>query len=371
MNILIDLSILRHPHCGLGQIALNYGRWYGRHADGLGRQERVTLLVPAEYVDAFGTGVDYLPARTVYRYMPWLLPDFDVWHSIHQLSPFRPRRGTRRILTIHDLNFLYEKHGAKQRRYLDRLQRECDSATEVCFISQFARNEAVSHLDLQSKRLHTIYNGVEDMTAGPLQRPQGVDETKPFLLCMGVVKAKKNVHTLLPMMDLLPEYNLVVAGPDGDPYAQRLRHELGTHPNVTMTGTVSDEERRWLYAHCVGLVMPSVAEGFGLPVIEAMQWGKAVFASRYTSLPEIGAECAAYFPDFSPEAMAATVRQGLASRTADDTQAAILHAAQFDYESHMRQYWQLYRHYGAEHAEPKNSSRLKKNQNKTKQVTKK
>ena len=57
MNILIDLSILRHPYCGLGQIALNYGRWYARHAQGLEPGTAVTLLVPRSHIGAFGEDV--------------------------------------------------------------------------------------------------------------------------------------------------------------------------------------------------------------------------------------------------------------------------------------------------------------------------
>ena len=57
MNILIDLSILRHPYCGLGQIALNYGRWYARHAQGLEPGTVVTLLVPRSHIGAFGEDV--------------------------------------------------------------------------------------------------------------------------------------------------------------------------------------------------------------------------------------------------------------------------------------------------------------------------
>ncbi len=343
MKILIDLSILRHPYCGLGQIALNYGRWYATHAESMDGQVRVTLLVPRGYIGAFGDGVDYIEAKDIYRLMPQLMPRYDLWHSIHQLTPFRPRKGTPRILTIHDLNFLYEKHGAKQQRYLRRLQRECDSASTVCFISQFARSTALQHLKLDGKELHTVYNGVEQTTAGPQQRPAAVDPEKPFLLCIGVVKAKKNVHSLLPAMDRLPAYTLIIAGNDSDPYAQTLRSGLAEHPNVLMLGIVSDAERRWLYAHCTALLMPSLSEGFGLPVIEAMQWGKPVFASRCTSLPEIGGAHAHYFDNFNPEHIANTIADGIESHTDADAEAAAEYAATFGYETHMERYWLLYR----------------------------
>ena len=343
MKLLIDLSILRHPYCGLGQIALNYGRWLAGHAHEIPSGIDITLLVPKPYIGAFGPYVGYLQARPIYRHLPWLLPRFDLWHSIHQLSPFRPaNRRTRRIVTIHDLNFLYEKHGRKRLRYLHRLQAECDRADTLCFISQFARQQALQHLRLGTTPLHTIYNGVQDLTTGPQRPPLGIDPARPFLLSIGVIKPKKNIHTLFPLMTLLPGYDLIVAGNDTDPYARDLRSQLPSHPNIRFTGIVDDDQRRWLYAHCTALLMPSLSEGFGLPVIEAMQWGKPVFASTHTSLPEIGGTHAFYFTDFQPAHMAGTLLQGLAAYTPAKAQDAKTHAATFNYDTHMTRYCNLY-----------------------------
>lgn len=341
-SLLIDLSILRHPYCGLGQIALNYGRWYAQHADRLPSEVEVTLLVPKSYVGAFGQGVKYLVARDCYRLMPWLMPRYDVWQSIHQLSPFRPyARGIHRLITVHDVNFMYEKQGRKRERYRRRLQRECDGAECVVFISHFVEEDTRRHIALEGKETHVIYNGVEDLREGAQQRPSEVDATIPFLLNIGVVRAKKNNHVLLPMMELLPDCRLVIAGDDSGDYAQHIREQLPRHTNVQLLGTVDDDQRRWLYAHCAGLVMPSLCEGFGLPVIEAMQWGKPVFCSRMTSLPEIGSCYAYYFPSFEAEAMAQTVREGLS--TFDDCRAEEVqeYASRFGYAHHMEKYWKI------------------------------
>ena len=67
MRILVDLSILRHPYCGLGQVAMNYGRWYGDHAAELLPDHEVTLLVPRDFEGHFGNGVRYLVACARYR----------------------------------------------------------------------------------------------------------------------------------------------------------------------------------------------------------------------------------------------------------------------------------------------------------------
>lgn len=343
MKILIDLSILRHPWCGLGQIAMSYGQWYAAHPETIVEGCEVTLLVPKAFVGAFGDKVDYLEARDIYRLLPCLMPRYDLWHSIHQMSPFRPSsRSTRRIVTIHDVNFIYEKRGTKRQKYTHRLQRECDSADEICFISRFAQKDTAKHIDIGGKPQHVIYNGVATLTEGTQEPVAQASDGTPFMLSIGVLKAKKNLHTLLPMMDLMPGFRLIIAGDDSDTYAQQLRDQLPQHPNVSIVGTVSNEQRRWLYAHCSALLFPSLSEGFGLPIIEAMQWGKPVFCSDRTSLPEIGSTHAFYFTDFEPESMAAVVKRGLAAFDAAAALAEQKYAAAYSYESHMRQYWSIY-----------------------------
>ena len=339
MKVLVDLSMLRHPYCGLGQVALNYGRWLGAHPQ---PDFDVTLLLPKEYVGAFGDGVQYLPLRNHYRFLP--VGHFDVWHSIHQLSPFHPSPDTIRILTIHDFNLLYYKTPAKRRRYQRLLQHECDSARKVCFISRFVADEAPRFLDLKGKEPIVIYNGVENLADGPQEPPQGWCSARPFFLSMGVVTEKKNLAALLPMMRLLPDYDLLIAGNDSSDYARRLRNEAGA--NVHLLGTVSDAERRWLYAHCTALLFPSLFEGFGLPVVEAMQFGKPVFCSTATSLPEVGGDVACYFQNWNPDNMAETVRQGLRDFTPEQAEGARRRAALFSYDRHMESYLGLYRAMG-------------------------
>jgi len=342
MTLLIDLSILRHPYCGLGQLALGYGNYYAARPDFFPADCTVTLLVPRDWVGRFGDHVQYLVCRDIYRFCPWLVPHYDVWHSIHQLTPFRPAGSTRRILTVHDVNFVYEKQGAKRRRYIRRLQRECDSAAEVCFISRFSMNDALRFVDLHGRQGHVVYSGAASIDGVPQQQPDGIPQDKPFLLSLGVLKPKKNTHTLLPMMEHLEGYNLVIAGDGHGDYADGLRRYADTHPNVFVAGAVSDPERNWLFAHCAGFLFPSLFEGFGRPVIEAFQWGKPVFCSTCTSIPEFGAEHAFYFSDFTPLHMAQTVSGGLAVFDEKRRQAEQEYAASFSYDRHMQQYLNLY-----------------------------
>lgn len=347
-KILIDLSILRHPMCGLGQIAINYGRWYQRNAASLADKLDITLLVPKNYIGAFGNDVHYIKRNDIHRQFPCTMPYFDIWHSINQATAFRPKsKRTRFIFTIHDVNFLHEKPDNKQNKYRRKLQRMCDRASEFTFISRFAQEDTSRVIDLRGKPSRVIYNAVEDLTVGVQQQPTQLGDLADsqsfnFFLALGEVKEKKNIHTLIPMLEHFPQHHLVIAGNDNTEYAAFLRSQIALKPRIHIIGIVSDAQRRWLYSHCTALLFPSLAEGFGLPIIEAMQWGKPVFCSDKTSLPEIGSTHAHYFHDFEPDHMAAVVREGLASYNENDADAARSYAASFSYEKHMRNYIDLY-----------------------------
>jgi glycosyltransferase involved in cell wall biosynthesis len=150
------------------------------------------------------------------------------------------------------------------------------------------------------------------------------------------------------MLVHLPHSRLVIAGSTHDPYAnliERRAAELGLANRVQLVGRVSDEERLWLYQQCEALVFPSLAEGFGLPLIEAMHCGRPVFSSRCTSLPEVGGSLAVYWDNFDPEGMAATVRDGLRRIAADPAYTDQLRAwsRQFTWPRTAERYLELYR----------------------------
>ncbi|MGI4760903.1 MAG: glycosyltransferase, partial [Janthinobacterium lividum] len=103
--------------------------------------------------------------------------------------------------------------------------------------------------------------------------------------------------------------------------------------------------KTWYYQHCLAYVQPSLAEGFGLPVVEAMQFGKPVFLSSLTSLPEVGGSVGRYFPDFSPAAMRRVLADGLHEYQAAPTaRAAALraHAAGFSWAQSAADYLAVY-----------------------------
>src|SRR5690606_39999229 len=157
---------------------------------------------------------------------------------------------------------------------------------------------------------------------------------------------KKNFH-VLPCLLRGNGYELVIAGSARSPYRDKILEEARRHhvaERVKIIGNISQEEKFWYYRHCEAFVFPSIAEGFGLPVIEAMHFSKPTFISRLTSLPEIGRDFAYYFDSFDPDAMSEVFDRGMSTPfTLAKKQAMAQHAASFSWDRAASQYLDVYR----------------------------
>lgn len=344
MRILIDLSILKNVHCGLGQVALNYGYFF-RDSYTPQPNEQIYLLVPSRFVGAFGDKVKYIIAHKIYRVFPWLIGKrFDVWHAIHQLSRYRPV-AKRYILTIHDFNFVYEKRGKKVEQYLKKIQKKAERAEKIVCISEFARQETKRYLQMGKKSIDVIYNGIERIDLQQELVPAQVAPQKPYLFTIGECKEKKNFHVLLDIMQYLPQYQLYIAGNDHTEYADRMRATIAAKgiQNVHLLGLVSPKEKVWLYRHCAAFVFPSLFEGFGLPIVEAMLFRKPVICSQETSLIEIGGKHVQFFEKGYPPKESAELIERAMQTKADRQEAAYQYAISFSWEHHLSSYLLLYR----------------------------
>lgn len=343
-DLLIDIYRTKDPHSGLGQFSQQFAETL--IAQGF-RDARFTFLAPANGLNPALDGQRVLRDSVLIRPPFSRSPRFDLWHSLHQLPSHRPRKGGAWVYTVHDLNFLIEKPAVKARRYLTRLQRDLDRATVITAISRFTKAQLEKHADVKGREVRVIHNGVRFPQPGRAPLPSGIGN-RPYFLCVGVLKEKKNFHVLLPLLARFPDHDLVIAGNDRTPYGDRMHREAaaaGLAGRVRLLGKVDDAVRDTLYAHCAALLVPSLAEGFGLPLVEALALGKPVFSSRSTSLPEIGGDAAFYFDSFNPETMASAVHDGLAQweRMGAEAEAvAKKHAARFSWPACMDAYLKAY-----------------------------
>ncbi len=356
-RILVDFEKMRHLECGLGQFSLELA--WALLAERR-PEDDLHYFLPEQHAPRFHHAkVVIKPVRRwqkaayiapirdrVNRIIPG--PHYDLWHVSNQCSWYEPWNArVPVVLTIHDLNFLREKTPKTIESYLYSIQQRINRATCITTISNFVAGEVRSHFDLQGKPLRVIYNGASNASAEDVKRPSYAPKEK-FLFSIGDFMAKKNFHVLLEMIRFLPEYHLVLAGNHDTEYGRTIRlraSELGLENRVVLPGRISNADRQWLYAHCTAFGFPSITEGFGLPVIEAMYAGKPVFMSTATSLPEIGGSVGFYWKSYEPKAMASFVRMGLeeVEKTPEYPDRVRQHAAQFSWSLAARNYLSLYR----------------------------
>ncbi|NVO18970.1 MAG: glycosyltransferase family 4 protein [Bacteroidetes bacterium] len=345
-SILIDLDRLKDLNTGLGQVALFFGEELGKHVfDDI----EITYLVPRNFKGRFGNNVKYESTSYLRRYFPFLCRRYDLWYTIHQDSWFFPSsRKTPYIITINDLNFLGEKSPRKAKSRLQRLQKKVDRASLITTISQNSEMLIRQNLELRDKPVKVIYCGVKVPECENPPKPDYVPEGD-LLFSVGVVQPKKNYEVLIGFMARMPEnYKLIIAGNKSGEHSAELERKIrlaGLENRILLPGLISDEDKCWLYRHCKAVLFPSRLEGMGFPPVEAMRYGKPVFASTFSSIPEVSEDKAYYWVNFDPTEMAAFFLEKIAEYEADPALPEILrkHSLKFTWEHATAEYIDLFK----------------------------
>jgi glycosyltransferase involved in cell wall biosynthesis len=333
LSVLIDLDRLKDLNTGLGQVAEFFGAEISREVD---ERFKFTLLVPKKFVGYFGDLVDYEVVSLKRRYFPSLCRKYDLWYTIHQDSAYFPSDpSTPYILTINDLNFLGEKSPAKAKKRLAILQKKVDRATAITVISQYTESVVREHMKVGNIPIHVIYCGVKVKTFESVPAPSFAP-AGDLLFSVGVVQMKKNYHVLIDFMKRLPEnYKLIIAGNKSSAYAGELQQKIddqGLHERILIPGIISEEDKFWMYNHCKAPV-------------EAMRFGKPVFASTYSSIPEVSGTNAYYWETFDPDEMAKFFLEKLEEFSKDPTRPEVLrkHSQKYTWEANVISYKELFR----------------------------
>ena len=338
-SLLIDVYKANNPYSGLGQFSMQFAKHL---VEASPKQYNINFLgKPERFLNQPSAAVS---ANLVKRIFPNSNKHYDIWHSLYQLPSYLPPYSSRWVLTIHDLNFMQEKSPQKAKKYLKRLQNYVNRASVITTISAYSKSQIQKHLDVDGKEVKVVHNGVEINTekqSEPSKLPNG-----PYFCSIGIFNAKKNFKVLLPLMKQFPEHQLVLIGNHQTSYGKEVKDEikaLKLEKQVLLTGEVSDAEKNWYYAHMDCLLFPSLAEGFGIPPIEAMHFGKPVVINKATSLPEIGGDLAGYFISFSEESMAKAINDTLQnSKDQSFSNQLKQHAAQFTWEKSIQEYIKIY-----------------------------
>lgn len=256
--------------------------------------------------------------------------------------------GASIVLTIQDLNYLHDsrKSEVKKQRFRTQLQAKINRSDYLVFISEYTQKDVQAHFELGDTPQRVIPNGC-NLSAVPTHVPYPVIAgSRPYLFSIGTIAEKKNFH-VLPSLLVGNDRLLIIAGITQQAhYLEKIKQEaehLGVSDRVIFAGAVSEQDKMALYVHCEAFVFPSLAEGFGLPVVEAMHLGKPVFLSQFTSLPEVGGPDAYYFTNFDGASMRETITKGLEDYQVNDKKQAIqAWSKRFDWSVAAASYVEVY-----------------------------
>jgi glycosyltransferase involved in cell wall biosynthesis len=344
MRIALDCERMKYPHTGLFEYCQQLGNAIKRLKN---PTDNVSFYLNPSLQQHFETGDCFINQNSLQKFIFPQVKNIDVWHTTYQLSRYIPKsKKIKRVLTIHDLNFLHEEKSlAKVEKYLRKHQKNIDLCDHIVAISYFTKSEILQHLKVGDKPITVIYNGCAEPILFNSHKPNYTPD-KPFLFALGTVNPKKNFHVLIPLL-IDNDYELIIAGKPDKNYLNKITFEaqrIGVAARVKLVGAITEADKFWYYQHCSAFLFPSLAEGFGIPPIEAMKFGKPVFLSTATSLPEIGGSAAYYFESFKESEMVSAFIKGMDDFNNNDRSESIVeHASQFNWNESAKSYLEVYR----------------------------
>ncbi|MBI2816923.1 MAG: glycosyltransferase family 4 protein [Acidobacteria bacterium] len=253
----------------------------------------------------------YLRARK----MQWptgcsLSPLLEWWPAARQAKLFHGlnqrltcTRYSARIVTIHDLFPLTSAEYSKpqfQRLFTEILRGAIARADRIIAVSHATRQELLRHTEASDSKIRVVHHGVDpaqiptEAERNEFRRVLGLKSGERFVLNVGTIQVRKNIGNIALAMKQVPDLRLVLAGGEGYG-AERilaLVESEGLKDRIIRLGHTPKEQLRLLYSTAEALVFPSVEEGFGFPVLEAMSYGLPVITSNCSSMPEIAGDAA-------------------------------------------------------------------------------
>jgi glycosyltransferase involved in cell wall biosynthesis len=283
------------------------------------------------------------------------LIELDLLHSPDFIPPFRYSRPS--VITVHDLAFRIfpETVTGESHRYYDQIGRAVQHAAAIIAVSESTRRDLVERVGAPAERIRVVYEA-SDPTCRPMDRAAAMRIAREklrvadnFILFVGTVEPRKNLVTLLRALTAheLSSVRLIMAGSRGwlSDGVFRVMRELMLSQRVMFLGHVTFQDIVTLYNAADLVVYPSLYEGFGLPVLEAMACGTPVVCSNTSSLPEVAGDAALLVDPRSVDQWVMAIDKVLGDRTlqAEMREKGLRRAAEFSWERAARETLAVYR----------------------------
>ena len=268
----------------------------------------------------------------------------DLFHGLNQRLPSIPMR--RAIATFHDLFVMTGEYSTSEfrARFTAQARDAAERADAVIAVSEFTRSQVVSLLGVDPARVHVVHHGTRKF---PEQgnAPPGREKV---ILNVGAIQKRKNIARLVEAFETLgPEWQLVLAGSHGYG-AEEILARIAASParnRIRVTGYLSPEELAGWYARAAVFAFPSLDEGFGMPLLEAMAAGVPVITSNRSALPEVAGDAALLVDPHNSEALGQALRELSVNvdLCRELARRGTARAQTFTWEKAVRETWDVYR----------------------------
>lgn len=274
-----------------------------------------------------------------------------LFHSTYYTVPGQRTLPT--VVTVYD--FLHERFASMlgEREFTRRKRRVIEAAERVIVISDATREDVLRYTNCPAERIAVAYPAISDVFAEPasaqaLARRRDMGITRPYVLFVGRRGQYKNFSVILHALAIArSRLDLDVVAVGGAPTLESWECDLVTRARmedrIHLVGTRSDDELRDLYAGAAAVVVPSLGEGFGIPLVEGMAAGAQIVVSDIPVFREIAGDAAIYFDPHEPEALATALASTCSVARADSARrAGRERARRFAWDEAARVHAQIY-----------------------------
>jgi len=230
----------------------------------------------------------------------------DLFHGLNQRLPRMRLRRT--VATFHDLFVMTGDYSTPEfrARFTAQARDAAARADAIIAVSEFTKRQVVELLNVEPERVTVVAHGIRALAYPAVARRE------PVVLSVGAIQERKNTARLVEAFEALDSgWRLALAGSFGYG-AERIRARIEASParsRISVLGYVTPEELAGWYARAAIFAFPSLDEGFGMPVLEAMAAGAPVVASNRSAIPEVAGDAAVLVDPEDGEAVAAALRE--------------------------------------------------------------
>jgi glycosyltransferase involved in cell wall biosynthesis len=294
-------------------LALDTTYSLGSDLSGVGVYSRELLLALAEAHPQQKFKWHYRPHRFLKSFRESLPPNasrrllLEKWgprqalfHGLNQRLP--ERRFKTQIATFHDLFVMTAEYSTPEfrARFTEQARRAAGEADRIIAVSQFTATQAEQLLGVEPSRIRVVHHGIQPLPVYP-RAPE------KLILHVGAIQQRKNISRLVRAFSAVPDdWKIVLAGSAGYG-AEAILKEIEASPSrdrILVAGYLSNDEIARYYAKASLFAFPSLDEGFGMPVLEAMRAGVAVIASNRSAIPEVCGDAALLIDPFDEHQLA-------------------------------------------------------------------